>query len=204
MEPKAEFIVIEGIDGSGKDTLAKNLADYMIARHKRVMITREPTQRFEKVLLSYELDRHSQLFLFAADRIEHIKNDINPALLEGTNVISIRFSPSTFAYQTEGEESYSYQLARTIIQDVETYLIKQPIIICLDIPVKIALERLASRENTHRAFETKERLEMASTIYKNLRVWYPYYYCLELSGTETPEEVLHKTIAVIKKHGANI
>jgi dTMP kinase len=97
------FISLEGIDGSGKTTQAKLLAD---ALGKRTVLVREPggTQAGERVRQvlkdpSLELDPLAELLLFCAARAELVRQVVGPARDEGRDVVCDRFSDSSVAYQ---------------------------------------------------------------------------------------------------------
>src|SRR5674476_252166 len=105
MGKKGIFIVIEGLDGSGKTTQAKFLAKKLEKTHK-VLLTAEPSLgkigTFIREDCLYEdkrLPTEAEALLFAADRIEHMKNEISPALDEGKLVICDRYVYSSLAYQ---------------------------------------------------------------------------------------------------------
>lgn len=104
------FITIEGIEGSGKSTIAGLLAEDISKRGYPVILTREPggtgTGRMIRQILLDPLhkDIHplTELLLYFADRAQHIEEVIRPALERGDIVICDRFSDSTIAYQGYG------------------------------------------------------------------------------------------------------
>jgi len=103
------FITFEGGEGCGKSTHAKLLKEYLESRGRQVVLTKEPGgtsfgQTLRRILLKGEfpLEVQTEIFLFAADRIEHVEKVIRPALSEGKVVISDRFLDSTLAYQLGG------------------------------------------------------------------------------------------------------
>ena len=105
---KGKFIVIEGLDGSGKSTQIKNLAKNLESRGEKVYITAEPTEfetgAYIRRILSESLnkDMYLQAALFLADRLEHITHPefgINHYLENGYTVICDRYYYSSFAYQ---------------------------------------------------------------------------------------------------------
>ncbi len=107
-----KFIVVEGLDGSGKSTQIKMLAETLQNQGEKVYITAEPqnyeTGAYIRRILSQSLERNMylQASLFLADRLEHITNDhcgIKKYLDEGYTVICDRYYYSSFAYQ--GTES---------------------------------------------------------------------------------------------------
>src|SRR5690242_1367991 len=108
------FIVLEGIDGSGTTTQAARLAQTLQARGARVHATREPStgpvgrllrQALTGTLVADErpvqLDFCTLALLFAADRMDHVRREIEPALARGEVVISDRYDLSSLIYQSE-------------------------------------------------------------------------------------------------------
>ena len=98
------FIVIEGIDGSGKGTQVELLGKRLEEAGVDVMLTFEPTRGpIGEIIRGHMkgpfLDDRSLALLFAADRIEHIEKEVSPALLSGRTVISDRYAYSSIAYQ---------------------------------------------------------------------------------------------------------
>ncbi len=101
--PKGRFITFEGIDGSGKSTQARRLAD----RLGDAILTREPggskgAEEIRQLVLTGEPDRWSaetEILLFTAARRDHLEKTIEPALAAGKTIISDRFADSTRVYQ---------------------------------------------------------------------------------------------------------
>ena len=103
------FITFEGIDGSGKSTQARLLADYLSGKGTNVFFTREPGEGIVsglKAIRTEILDRrdidiepYAELCLFCADRAQHVRELILPKLRDGYTVICDRYYDSTLAYQ---------------------------------------------------------------------------------------------------------
>ncbi|MBQ2259905.1 MAG: dTMP kinase [Loktanella sp.] len=101
------FITFEGIDGSGKSTQARRLADYLRAQGADVILTREPggspgAEEIRQLLLTGDTDRWSaetEILLFTAARRDHLEKTILPALADDKTVVSDRFADSTRVYQ---------------------------------------------------------------------------------------------------------
>ncbi len=101
------FITFEGIDGSGKSTQARLLADALRADGLDVVLTREPggspgAEEIRRLVLEGDPDRWSaetEILLFTAARRDHLERTIQPALTAGKIVISDRFADSTRMYQ---------------------------------------------------------------------------------------------------------
>jgi len=101
------FLTFEGIDGSGKSTQARLLAETLRAEGRDVVLTREPggspgAEEIRKLLVSGDPDRWSpetEILLFTAARRDHLEKTILPALAAGRIVVSDRFADSTRVYQ---------------------------------------------------------------------------------------------------------
>ncbi|MDD4179788.1 MAG: dTMP kinase [Candidatus Margulisbacteria bacterium] len=144
------FITFEGPEGCGKSTHSTRLKTYLEGRGERVLLTREPggTQigkNIRDLLLDPRsvLDRTTEVYLFAADRSEHVAKIILPALKEGKIVISDRFIDSTIAYQIGG---------RQLPEDLVRYLnmvsakgLVPDLTILLDVPPQVGLKRAAQK-----------------------------------------------------------
>jgi dTMP kinase len=107
---KGTFISIEGIEGTGKSTQARLLANHLREKGFTVAETAEPggtpiSRKIRQILLSPEhgeMDAVTELLLYNASRVQHIKQIIMPAIERGDIVITDRFSDSTVAYQGFG------------------------------------------------------------------------------------------------------
>lgn len=101
------FISFEGIDGSGKSTQARRLAEVLRGMGRRVVLTREPggspgAEEIRRLLVSGDAARWSaetEILLFTAARRDHLEKTILPALAKGAVVITDRFADSTRVYQ---------------------------------------------------------------------------------------------------------
>lgn len=145
------FITLEGIDGCGKSTQFKMLAEALSNRGLEVVVTREPGgtvlgERMRAVLLSNEsrnLAPAAELFLMAADRSQDVAEVIRPALESGVVVISDRYADSTVAFQ-----GYGRGLDLDIIDDVNrlaTGGLTPDITILFDLDPRQAQARLDAR-----------------------------------------------------------
>src|SRR3989338_10636705 len=100
-----KFIVIEGLDGSGKSAQVELLVNFLKEQGKEVILTREPTleseagRQIKQALLGEVKIAPLQLqALYVQDRKEHLENKVVPALQKGVFVVSSRYAFSTFAY----------------------------------------------------------------------------------------------------------
>ena len=156
---KGKFIVIEGIDGSGKTTQINQLSKWfketnLIPENNQLIVTREPGgtqlgQSIRSLLLDTSIEKSpdsiTELLLYAADRAQHVNEIIRPSLNKGDWVISDRFCGSTLAYQ-----GYGRKLDIKLIKDLETIAtqgISPDITFLLDIPVEESIKRRISRSD---------------------------------------------------------
>jgi len=105
--PRGVFITFEGIDGSGKSTQARRLAEALRSEGRDAILTREPggspgAEEIRRLLVEGDPDRWSgetEILLFTAARRDHLEKTIRPALAAGRIVVSDRFADSTRVYQ---------------------------------------------------------------------------------------------------------
>ena len=153
------FITLEGSEGAGKSTLIKRLEKYFLKRNIDFIFTKEPGgteegKELRKILLdkNIELDPLSETFLLLADRLEHVRKIINPALEAKKNILSDRYLDSTYAYQGAGRKINKAELDSLI----KPLKFPEPdLTIYLDLPVKEGIERAKGRDRLDR-FEKEE------------------------------------------------
>ena len=163
------FLVLEGIDGCGKSTQLKQLAQWLpvsglMPEGATLHLTREPGgtplgQALRELLLhppeASAPSPTAELLLYAADRAQHVEQLIRPALDRGDWVLSDRFSGSTLAYQGHGRG-----LDASIIRDLEriaTAGITPDLTLWLDLPIAVSLRR--------RQAQTADRIEAEGTAF---------------------------------------
>jgi dTMP kinase len=155
---KGVFIVIEGLDGSGKTTQANILAK-RLSKNYRVLCTAEPSQgkigTFIREGCLYEKNRlptEAEALIFAADRIEHMQNEIAPALAEDKIVICDRYIYSSLAYQ--GSTGLSLDWIKTI----NARALEPDFSIFIDVPAERVLERLQRKKSVMETLETQQKV----------------------------------------------
>ncbi len=142
------FITIEGTEGSGKTSICKKLEEYFNAHNIESVFTREPggsyvdsCQKIRELLLTHnDLDAHTEVLLFAANRCEHINKLIKPALNEGKIVVCDRFVDSSLAYQGMGREVGIKKVKE--INDFAIQELEPDLTIFIDLAPEIGLERI--------------------------------------------------------------
>jgi dTMP kinase len=146
------FITFEGIDGSGKSTQLRLLANFLKSNGCDVLLTREPGgtpvgNRLRAALLDAqeEVDPLTELLVFAADRAQHVRRVLRPALQAGQLVFSDRYADATAAYQGAGR-GFSPELIAEII-GLATEGLKPDLTLLFDLPVADSSSRTQRRTN---------------------------------------------------------
>jgi len=195
-DTRGKFIVIEGIDGTGKSTLARALDVALRERGIETVLTREPTDGpFGKKIR--ELARtgrdgitpRDETELFIADRREHVAKVITPALDSGKWVVQDRYFYSTIAYQ--GARGVDIRW----IQETHREFAPEPdLLVLLKLPVAEALERVSrSRGDQPDHFEKADALAAVSLIFDHLE--HPALLALD-AHLPTSEMVTHVLAAL--------
>ena len=166
MASRGFFIVVEGIDGSGKDTHIKYLSEKLQGMGYNVLKTAEPSRnQVGKFLRRYQrrnekrVSAETEALLFAADRYDHVKNVIEPAVKRGHIVFSNRYFYSTLAYQGSMGVDLDW------IREINRFAPKPDLAVLLDILPEYSLQRL-KRKTT--IFEDVANLRRVRNIYMQL------------------------------------
>lgn len=181
------FIAFEGLDGSGSSTQSRLLADRLEKTGQPSLLTKEPTSDSPIGKLIREILQHKwsaspeglQL-LFSADRAEHLKNEIEPALEGGQVVITDRYLFSTLAYGGMNVDmGWLKELNKHFRLPDITFLFK--------LDPQECIKRIAGRGSDYELFEKAEKLakiwesyEKIAEDYENIRV---------IDATKTIEEI---------------
>ena len=158
MKEKGYFISFEGIDGSGKSTQIKKLAQFLETLELDVIITREPGgsvggEEIRDLLLRGQVDRWSaetEILLFTAARRDHLERVILPAINDGKIVLCDRFTDSTRMYQGMRGPNL-----RNLVDMLNEKVINRDpdLTIIIDIDPEISLKRAKSRKTAEERFE---------------------------------------------------
>jgi dTMP kinase len=158
MGKKGIFIVIEGLDGSGKTTQAGLLAKKLSKKYN-ILLTAEPSRgkigTFIRQGCLYEekrLPTEAEALLFAADRIEHMQKEVKPALDEGKLVICDRYIFSSLAYQG------STGLSLDWIETINARALQPDFSLFIDVDPERVLERLQRKKSVMETLETQRKV----------------------------------------------
>jgi dTMP kinase len=148
--PYGLFITLEGVEGSGKTTQAAILGDALRREGRRVTVTHEPggTRAGEAIRSIFldpavSLDVAAELLLVLADRAQHVREKLRPALAAGEIVISDRYSDSTIAYQGYGR-GFDLKLLEDL-NHLASDTMRPDLTLVLDLQVETGLERTRAR-----------------------------------------------------------
>lgn len=162
-----KFIVIEGLDGSGKSSQVDLVIDFLQKNGKEVIVTKEPTtesesgrkikQALRKEIFVEPLELQK---LYVQDRKEHLENKVIPALREGKFVVSSRYAFSTFAYGFAGG------LDVDLLVKLNEQFLLPDLTVIVDVNPESCVKRIESRGESKEFFEELEKLTKANEIYK--------------------------------------
>ena len=155
------FITVEGIEGSGKSTVCDRLAAWLQAKGLDLLLTREPGssslgRKLRAILLDMDsvgLSEQSELFLYLADRAQHVREVLNPALNAGKIVLCDRYADSTLAYQGYGRGVDLDEL--TLVNNMAIRGLWPDLTLLFDLDANVGLER-ARKRNLQEAIEQSE------------------------------------------------
>jgi len=165
------LIVLEGIDGCGKTTVAEILKEKLEEKRYKVYLTKEPFNQKIREVIKEILEKEHELntylgktlaLLFSADRHLH-QLEIMKKISEGYIVISDRYYHSSFAYQTLYDG-----ITFDFIKNITPFLVKPDYVFILDVPVDVALNRMSIRDKRTR-YEEKDILEKVRENYLRIK-----------------------------------
>lgn len=151
----ALFITFEGADGSGKSTQLKMAAEFLQKKGMEVISTRDPGgtplgSKIREILLHHDgkIATYCELFLYLADRAQHIDEKIIPALQEGKTVLCDRYVDSTLAYQGYARGLDKEEILK--LNNIVAQSLMPDLTFVFDVSTEVAEKRIG---------ETKDRLE---------------------------------------------
>jgi dTMP kinase len=207
---RGRLIVLEGIDGSGTTTQVGLLAQRYRELGHGVVSTCEPSrgpigklirQTLQGRLLDQErLEPHAfgwatMALLFAADRMDHVATEIQPALDRGDIVLSDRYDLSSLAYQsaTAPEDAHAVPWIRRLNERV----VRPALTIVLDLEPELAEARRRARGEARELFEDQELQRRLALAYARAEELVPGDTVVHVPGAGTKEEVAERAWAIV-------
>lgn len=204
MQNKGLFIALEGIDGSGKSTQVKLLAQYLKSKGHKVYTTFEPTDspigKIIRDIFNHKMEGDQKVIaaLFAADRLNHLlhsENGMLKKLSEGYTVITDRYYLSSYAYHSVHGIDMDWIIAANAMS---ADLLRPDINIYIDISPEVSMERI----NKGRAnIEMYETLENLTNVYHQYNVAMQKMENVEkivkVNGQQSVEDISNNIINII-------
>ena len=203
---KGKFITFEGCEGSGKSTQLKLLSEYLQSHNIPYILTREPggspiSEQIRKIILdgkNMEMCDECEALLYAASRLQHLKDTVIPALNAGKLVVCDRFIDSSLAYQGAARG-----LGMEYVASINEKALKEcppDLTLFLDIPPDKAFQRKQGADENDRM--EKQGLDFHMRVYhgyKQLLAVYPRICAVDCSGTmfDTAKNI----VALLKEKG---
>ncbi len=166
MSKRGAFICIEGIDASGKTTQAKILVKNLKRKGIDAIYTTEPSKgKIGKLIRQHVLAREKRVpiaieaLLFAADRLDHLENEVEPALEKRKIIVCDRYVYSSLAYQGAAD------LSRDWIRDINQFAVVPDLAIFLDVSPEVVLKRLKRKRTV---MENSGNLQKVREVYLGL------------------------------------
>jgi dTMP kinase len=157
---RGRFLTVEGVDGAGKSTHLQFIADFVAARGRHAIVTREPggtdlAEHLREAILTQAMAPEVETLLIYAGRADHVTRVIRPALEAGTWVICDRFSDATAAYQVAGK-GVPAQLVDSLAAIAHPGLVPDRTLV-FDCPYETAAKRLTASGKKLDRFEREDR-----------------------------------------------
>ncbi len=192
------FVTFEGIDGSGKTTVSRLVAEILRKRGETVFLTGEPTKTWLGDVVRRAIDDDvgpvAESFLFLADRAVHIR-EIEAHLAKGEIVVCDRYADSTFAYQGARLAGVLRDPIRRLQRISSGWLLLPDLTILLRVPPDLGMKRIEGRPNRVR-FEDLSLLRRVAANYDRLARSRRF---VVLDGTRSADVVADAAVAVMEK-----
>jgi dTMP kinase len=197
---RGKLITLEGIDGSGKSTVAKKLEENPEICFLEPVFTREPTRgtltgtAVESAIQS-DTDQLAELFLFTADHAEHLAKLVKPELENGKIVISDRYSDSRYAYQGATLKNRLENPLEWVKHLHQGWTVVPDLTFLFDIEPEIAVERCGKRGEQTK-FEKIGFLQNVRENFLSLTAEEPERFVI-IDASSSPEEVEKEVVQKI-------
>ena len=178
------LIVVEGIDGAGKSTQVRRIAEALKSAGEDVVLSREPTdgpwgRKLRESQTTGRMSLDEELTAFLEDRREHVRDVILPALARGAIVILDRYYFSTMAYQgIRGAD------VAQIRRDNESFAPKPDVVLLVDFDPQTALRRIEqSRGDVPNTFERLDALQAIRKVFLETAATDPTFRIVDGNGS---------------------
>jgi len=192
------FIAFEGLDGSGSSTQSRLLSEKLEANGHATLLTKEPTGdspigKMIREILQHKWDCSPEglQLLFSADRAEHLKNQIEPALKSGQIVITDRYFFSTIAYGALAVDDVGW------LKSLSKHFRVPDITFLFRLDPETCIERIQGRGSEFELFEKTEKLEKIWENYAKIADDYPHFHLIDAS--KSIEEISEEIWALISE-----
>ena len=202
---KKIFIVFEGIDSSGKTTQAELLKDYFTQQQSRAVISSEPSNGIignlirqalkQRIVFSKDRDLFDRqmAYLFAADRHDHLYNDVDGVFKligDSYHVISTRYYFSSLAYNCDSSEQFDF------IKQLNDRFPNPDLTIYIDLPIELSLSRLQER-SLQEIYETKTKLTKVREQYQQIFSTYEGE-AIAIDGTQSRQQIHQQIVERVR------
>jgi dTMP kinase len=194
------FVVIEGIDGAGTTTQVGRLVDRLRKKGIHARGTREPSDGPVGTLIRQVLAGRvvvpggrapgwgTMALLFAADRVDHVEAEIEPALAMEAVVVSDRYDASSLAYQSVTSGGGGDAAVKWIVE-INRQARRPDLTIVLDVAADVAAARRQSRGEPAQLYEQNETQRALVVFYKELARYLPNDRVILVDASGTPDQV---------------
>lgn len=203
---RGRFIVLEGLDGAGTTTQAERIASVLRGRGLTVRVTRQPTDGPVGSLLRHALtgrvgmpqgrgplSEDTLALLFAADRIDHLRATVEPALEAGEIVICDRYVLSSLAYQ-------GASLPMAWVEAINGRALKPDLTLFIEVATSVAARRRAARGAAQEHYEADERqAKIARQYLAAIRRRSGKERIVRVDGARPVEEVTEAALAALDR-----
>jgi dTMP kinase len=210
---RGRFIVLEGIDGSGTTTQQKHVIEWLEKRGELVHGTREPTDGPMGLMLRQILrgrlvatpgaasgdgkpspiDPAAVALLFAADRLDHLHNEVVPQLEAGRHVVCDRYVVSSLAYQ-------SLETDLRFVRNINEKAIAPDLTIFLRVRPEVAMARIETSRTQRESFEQLPLQKRIAANYEKILESYRDGDVRIIDGEEDPTVVTGRIRAALEDH----
>ena len=205
MERRGKFVTFEGCEGCGQSTQVRLFKEYLTKQGIPHIFTREPggekiSEEIRRILLdanNAEMTSECEALLYAASRVQHLSDRVEPALAAGKLVVCDRYVDSSLAYQ-----GHARGLGMEFVSNINAYALEK---YTPDVTIFIDLTPEAAFQRKHGA-DKNDRLEQAGMefhkrVYEGFKLLaekFPQrFVCVD--GNQTPNEIFEKVLSVLKE-----